>query len=655
MVLLKNVTPRRSVATNWRRRTPTSFTKCRIALLSIVILFPCILQLFTIISTRPLTHFPVAQAMEIVATHEWQKVGKNDTIPAGLHVKMDLSTGEKWAKIATADEDDESKMAASGSISAEISHDGALTIIENGDDNSDETAQNEKVEEFAPERDYVMMHRVMSSLPPEELKRFGGLPDLPALPSANENTTTKLTKADREAFEQNMELLWQKRQEELRKFQEENIANLPKILRERIATLKGYLVDIEGSLDKLLIEKKAREESESSDVLEISKEGDSDDDDQDIVKDILSALRDLEFQLSDVDMARDFHTLGGWPYLVALLSDDLHHVQSRGSRNPNLEKDATTFTEKGDDVLAIIDEIQSLAAMTIGTAIGNLDEFRSWALEDISFPIQQLLNQTATTSTNKNSQAVSVSALSLLTNTFLEELNLRSSQMKGMTMAVPMKDSSIHSQSRSIYKIRAIYALGSLLRGNPPAQQVFVSQLAGPDILIRNVLGTLSEVRGPIASNTMAKLDYKFASKVLALGEDLVMDVVLHHDDYVEVDEETPLEVREGYLNDGIVTANQLIAAFTTELWCDLSLRMLSVPSDVLGAQGAIAIKERALHATRALGPSCRESHIFGDWGVEEVAKVRKEINREGSGDGLEPTYRKELLELIESVLSTLK
>ncbi len=631
-------------------------SKRRTAVLSCVALFAFILYSSTSTSTRPFIFFPVSQAKEIVATHEWQKVGENDTIPAGLHVRMDLATGEKWAKIATADNDDESKMAASKTIDAEISHNGALTIIENSDDNSDETSH-EKTKEFAPERDYVMMHRVMSSLPPEELERFGGLPDLPALPSADENTKTKLTTAEREAFEQKMELLWQRRQEELRKFQEENIANLPKILRERIATLKGYLVDVEGSLEKLLIEKNTREELETKDVGEssgVSDHYDEDDDKQVIAKDILSALRDLEFQLSDVDMARDFHTLGGWPYLVALLSDDLHHVQSRG-RNPIEGNDATIFNEKGDDILAIIDEIQSLAAMTIGTAIGNLDEFRSWALEDISLPIQQLLNQTTTASTNDNSQTISVSALSILTNTFLEELNLRSSQMNGMTMAIPTKESSIHSKSRSIYKIRAIYALGSLLRGNPTAQQVFVSQLAGPEVLIRNVLGTLSAVRGPNASNTLATLDYKFASKVLALGEDLVMDVVLHHEDYFEVDEETPLEVKEKYMNDGIVTANQLIAAFTTEQWCDLSLRMLSVPSDVMGTQGAIAIKERALFAARALGPSCRERYNGGSWGVEEVTKVRKEINREGSGDGLESTYRKELLELTDNVLSSLQ
>lgn len=31
------------------------------------------------------------------------------------------------------------------------------------------------------------------------------------------------------------------------------------------------------------------------------------------------ALMSLEDHLSDIDMSRDFHSLGGWPHLVALL------------------------------------------------------------------------------------------------------------------------------------------------------------------------------------------------------------------------------------------------------------------------------------------------------------------------------------------------
>lgn len=38
-------------------------------------------------------------AKEIVATYEWQEVGPNDTLPAGLEIRMDLGVGGKWARL----------------------------------------------------------------------------------------------------------------------------------------------------------------------------------------------------------------------------------------------------------------------------------------------------------------------------------------------------------------------------------------------------------------------------------------------------------------------------------------------------------------------------------------------------------------------------
>ncbi|EJK72227.1 hypothetical protein THAOC_06257 [Thalassiosira oceanica] len=51
-------------------------------------------------------------AKEIVATTEWQVLADGDTIPAGLHVRIDLSTGEKLVKIPTDDSRDDSIKAA---------------------------------------------------------------------------------------------------------------------------------------------------------------------------------------------------------------------------------------------------------------------------------------------------------------------------------------------------------------------------------------------------------------------------------------------------------------------------------------------------------------------------------------------------------------
>jgi len=49
----------------------------------------------------------LANAKEIEVTDEWQKVEGNDTIPAGVHVRMDMTTGGKWVKAMSEDDEEE--------------------------------------------------------------------------------------------------------------------------------------------------------------------------------------------------------------------------------------------------------------------------------------------------------------------------------------------------------------------------------------------------------------------------------------------------------------------------------------------------------------------------------------------------------------------
>ena len=139
------------------------------------------------------------------------------------------------------------------------------------------------------------------------------------------------------------------------------------------------------------------------------------------------------------------------------------------------------------------------------------------------------------------------------------------------------------------------------------------------------------------------------------------MDVVLHDQEYIQIDESATDDVKNKYAAERVTTANQFVASFTTEQWCDLSLRMLAPPTEVVGEMSSRGIKERALSAVRAMAPSCQkvyaQEEVDGDivWGVEEVKRVRVEWNREGSGDGLDPVYRKELLDLVDGVLGVLQ
>ena len=51
--------------------------------------------------------FPATvQSKEVEATSEWTLLGENDTVAAGMHVRMDLTTGEKWVKTIDENESD---------------------------------------------------------------------------------------------------------------------------------------------------------------------------------------------------------------------------------------------------------------------------------------------------------------------------------------------------------------------------------------------------------------------------------------------------------------------------------------------------------------------------------------------------------------------
>jgi len=52
------------------------------------------------------TFLSLSSAKEFVATDEWQVLPPEDSVPAGLHIRLDMETGQRWAKIAKADDGD---------------------------------------------------------------------------------------------------------------------------------------------------------------------------------------------------------------------------------------------------------------------------------------------------------------------------------------------------------------------------------------------------------------------------------------------------------------------------------------------------------------------------------------------------------------------
>jgi nucleotide exchange factor SIL1 len=378
----------------------------------------------------------LTHAKEIEVTPEWQLLGENDTIPAGMHVRMDLSTGEKWVKLP--DEDDSKSSVTS--LAATVHPDGSVQAQEeisrqNADGN----------EEKEPGYDYTMMHRTLSKLPAEEMQKYGGLPELPS-----GGTKTILTPEERKLFEARMAQIWEQRQAELKEVQEQ-LLDVPEILKERMKGIKEYLRDPLGHLRSFNLD-------------------DEEDEDKGVVTHVISLLKDLEFQLTDLDNARDFHTLGGWELLVVLLSEDAH-VQNN------------TISKLSPSIEAKLRAVQAHAAWTIGTAVKNTGEFFPYAIEPVK------LNASTTTT-----------ALDMILGVFCKDYE--------------------DQESRPIRTLltKSIYAIGALLRGNRIAQTRLVEVQGGPR-LGQKLQQLLEE-----------SYDIKLVQRLISLAGDLITDIQLDGD-----------------------------------------------------------------------------------------------------------------------------
>uniref|UniRef100_A0A6U9WBC5 Nucleotide exchange factor SIL1 n=1 Tax=Pseudo-nitzschia australis TaxID=44445 RepID=A0A6U9WBC5_9STRA len=388
--------------------------------------------------------FLFGHAKEIEATNEWQRVEGNDTIPAGAHVRMDMTTGEKWVKLLIDDDDEAEDGSGKKSVSmAVVETDGTVKIDETEKEDKKLTQNNSK-----DNLNFEMMHRTLSKLPPEEIVAMGGLPELP---DSKEGPV-------RTVFEKRMLTIWEKRQAELLEME----LNFPEILKARIAGIKKYLADPETQLESIDLDA---------------------DQDDDIVTDIVSLLKDLEFQLADIDMARDFHTMEGWSFLVEILAEETHAPINK------------TIDEFSRINQAKIRTIQSHAAWTIGTAVKNTEEFYPYAVESVVLKDKKVST-----------------AIDLLIDVFCQKYD----------------DPS--SWEIRILLTKSMYAIGAILRGNAMAQ-TYVAKSDGFDRLGQKFKELSQE--GFNSANT--KLIQRLAGLSTDIVEDLSLNVELSK---VEMDTE---------------------------------------------------------------------------------------------------------------------
>ena len=520
-----------------------------------------------------------ATAKEIEATHEWTLLGENDTVASGMHVRMDLTTGEKWVKLMDENDDDgTSETVTLGSGLAVVDANGKVTAANNKDDTDAATGSDDVTDKaaFEPNYDYEMMHRTLSKLPPEEIERIGGIPELPATKTAAAAAKT-ITPEQRAAFEARMKEIWEQRQADLKAFQNDHLADLPQLLKDRIQAIRDYLEDPRSHLQ----------------ALDLSN---FDERDHTVVGDIVAVLFDLEYQLTDVDMARDFYTLGGWPLLTSLLADAVHE-------SGNLTTSSATQKQQlllSDDDWNKVNLIQAHAAWAIGTTVKNTGEFTPYALAEV-----EVLHNTGT---------VKTTPLDLILAQFI-------ASSKAVMDTTSPKDDYYDTVMMKVHK--TLYALGALLRGNRQSQTHFCAD-QGP-ALLETVLSDLAEEADTQELAALSKDSLKLAQRLLALAQDIVMDVTLHASKSDQVDE----AIRN---------------AFSSPQWCATIVRFAHIPR----------LYETTLQTIQQLAPSCGSR-----W---DLTKIQQQVNeppvhvqQSWLPEDLDDEIRKDRMELLEATVKAIQ
>jgi len=472
---------------------------------------------------------------EVEVTNEWYLLQDGETIPAGAHIKMDLSTGEKWVKQVSSSEEDLEREKPNV---VEISSDGSSKTIKIP--SSSLMAIPEKNVK-SEDDEIMMMYRVLSKLPPSEVGEDGTA--LPPLPNSHQ---------DKKIFESQVRAIWDRRQQLLVNLSQsagddDTSSNadgmlqlqLPKLLNRYILQLRNFINQRYVTCYGEEFKKHTQEVTDFIDVLFI--------------------LSELEYHLTDIDAARDFHTLGGWPVLGFLLSSPpwlwdsgCATIQQKHLRNTTLEDKSILINDvELENYRRQRDKLQTAVSWVVGNAVKNHAEFAMWSLEPIpTNPLQLFGNNTQSHLSNEQ----------LLLENDASAGNGHDINVISLLLDIIQHKSTMEEDLSSNLLPKSVYAISAILRGNPHAQLYFLK--TGGGLILGN------ELEAALFSN-----NHKLVKRVLSLAHDILVEISTQqqHENYGM----GGLHQTRSILDEQEQKA--VLRGFTGKQWCQSALQMLEI------------------------------------------------------------------------------
>jgi hypothetical protein len=411
----------------------------------------------------------------------------------------------------------------------ELNHPGEFVVLDtdehyqdhhhhqDDDANANAAAADSTISHIRHEYDYDMMYRTLSNLPQEEKDRMQ-LPLTNVLQDSQNSTAHEIRQ-----FQEHMRHIWEQRQAQLRGLE---MADLPLILQQRIQSIRDYIASSSSSSSPSLVEDSSHPNHCTADTTNSTDTSSSN-------SSIVQVLQDLEYHLQDLDMTRDFHTLGGWSVLVSLLDNTVHTLRMNhhayaaapytssttctsstattttiSTTNETNARTATTTAathpsttahhgastttnmEEDDDVVPMTTTsnepyhrhtVQMYTAWAMGTAVKHMLEFHPYATEPIRIQYRTSPNTTTGGSSSTLPMVRSTTPIELVMQQIqlsLAELEHEQQQQQQQpTTTTTTRDRQLLVPILRTKLLRLIYCLGSFLRGNFITQQHYVAAL----------------------------------------------------------------------------------------------------------------------------------------------------------------------------------
>lgn len=542
-------------------------------------------------------------------TNEWYLLQDGETIPAGAHVKVDMSTGEKWVKQVSSSEGDREEEKIN---IVEISSDGSSKKRKFPSSSLMEIPE----ENVRSEDDEIMMmYRVLSKLPPSEIGDDGTV--LPILP---------ITQEGKKSFELQVRAIWERRQQLLVNLSQSagdddstsSIADgmsqlqLPKLLNRYIVKMRSFLNQRYAA---------CYGEEFATNVTNFS--------------DVLFILNELEYHLSDIDAARDFHTLGGWPILGFLLSSPPWLWDTSCAIHQQMHLHNTTLEDESilsrDEELKNYrqqrDTLQTAVSWVVGNAVKNHAEFAMWSLEPIPTTPLQLFGNSTPSHTSSKQQLLIENDSSVGSGNAINIISL--------LLDIIQQKSALEEDLSSNLLAKSMYAISAILRGNPYAQLYFHKM--GGGLILGNMLDAA------LFSNNQ-----KLVKRILSLAHDILVEISTQQQQQQQQQEHYGVGP---YQSSSILDEQEQLAVlrgFTGKQWCQSAFQMFELQYSKQNHHSEV---EAVLRIIEPMIPHCQDS--FEMERTKEIMQRLKVRWSSSEVDDLE--WRQELLELADSVQNKLQ